>query len=263
MMTEETANRRDGDKAQKQSHQNGPYDAHPDLSQILSVISHEIKNPLASLTLNGQMIARAIERGQAPRGESARLLRGALEQLNQLASELSDVGRFDGAQPALTLQPTDLVALAREAAAEAETTYQRPIGADLPDEPLLAQADVGAIWQVMRYLLDNAARFTPAGGAITLAVSRSGEQARIEARDEGPGVAPADRARVFDAFYRGATPAQPHTRLGAGLGLGLYIARRIVQWHGGEIGADAAPESETGTGSVIWFTLPLAEPSAV
>jgi signal transduction histidine kinase len=225
-----------------------------ELSQILSAISHEIKNPLASLKLNAQMVARAIERGQTPRIESADLLTRAVNQLDQLASALSDAVRVDSDRLALTLKPLDMVALVRHAAAEAETTYQRPIATELPATPLLAQADVSRIHQVIAYLLANAVKYTPAQRSITLAARRAGGRIRVETRDTGPGIAPRDLSRIFDAFYRGATTSQPHTNEGAGLGLGLYIARRIVERHGGEMGAESAP----GQGATIWFTLPHA-----
>lgn len=225
-----------------------------DLSQVLSTISHEIKNPLASLKLNAQMISRAIQRGQAPRIESAQLLTQAIDQLDRIASELSDAVRVDSDHFTLALKPVDLTQLAQRVAAEAEATYQRPITRELPPRALLAQTDESRISQIIAHLLANAAKYTPAEGSITLAARPVDRRVRVEVRDEGPGIAALDLPNIFDAFFHGSTAPQPHMSKGAGLGLGLYIARRIVQRNGGEMGATSLP----GQGACIWFTLPRA-----
>lgn len=249
MMTSDTQGASGDDKAQTQ-----PQLHHGEISQILSTISHELKNPLASLTLNAQMISRAIERGRNPRIESAQLLMQAVGQLDQIASELSDAVRAESDRFALALKPVDIAALARRAAAEAEAAYHRPITVEAPTRPLMAQADETRVRQVIGQTLINAVRYTPSERAITLWVGTDGERIRVETRDEGPGVAAHDMPYLFDAFYRGATDSQPHTAAGSGLGLGLYIARCIVQRHGGDIGVVSA----AGKGCVIWFTLPRA-----
>ncbi len=228
-----------------------------DLSQMgymLSTISHEIKNPLASLKLNAQMVARAIERGRAPRPESAALLTQAVDQLDQIASELSDAVRVDSGRLGPTLTCVDLAPLIQRAANEAGAAAQRAITTEIAGAPLLAQADESRIRQVIAYLLANAVKYTPAQGSITLAARRAGRRIRVEARDQGPGIAAHDLPYLFEAFYRGASVPQPHAAEGAGLGLGLYIARRIVERHGGAMGAVSTP----GDGATIWFTLPQA-----
>ena len=224
------------------------------MGAMLSTISHEIKNPLASLKLNAQMVARAIERGRAPRPESAALLTQAVDQLDQIASELSDAVRVDSGRLGLTLTCVDLAPLIQRAAREAGAAAQRAITTEVAGGPLLAQADESRIQQVIAYLLTNAVKYTPAQGSITLAARRAGKRIRVEVRDQGPGVAAHDLPYLFEAFYRGASVPQPHAAEGAGLGLGLYIARRIVELHGGAMGADSTP----GVGATIWFTLPQA-----
>jgi len=223
-----------------------------ELSHILSTISHELRNPLASLKLNAQMIARAIEQGKPPRSESMRLLTQAVDELDDIAGELSDAVRAESERFALSLKPVDLVALVRRSAATAEAAYHRPITLELPATPLLAQADEPRVSAALAHLLANAAAYTPADRAITLAVRRAGARVRVETRDEGPGIAQQDLPYIFAPFYRGGSVAQPDAPEGAGLGLGLYIARCIIRRHGGEIGVESAP----GKGATIWFTLP-------
>lgn len=252
MMTGDTSGASAGNVEQTPAHLRDS-----ELSHILSAISHEIKNPLASLKLNAQMLTRAIERGRQPRIESAHLLTQAVDQLDHIASELSDAVRAESDRFALALRPVDLVAFACRAVAEAEATYQRPITLAAPATPLVAQADEARIRLAMRYLLANAAKYTPKDRDITLAVRVVGSRARVEARDQGPGIAESDLPYIFDAFYQGAATPQPEAPEGTGLGLGLYIARCIVRRHGGEVGAESAP----GQGATIWFALPLVKHS--
>jgi len=228
------------------------------MSQALSAISHEIKNPLASLKLNAQMIARAIEHGRAPRAESAALLTQAVDQLNQIASALSDMARAESGRMTLTMRCVDVGALLQRVVAESvDEAHDQRISAELPPQrsaPLLAQADPARLQQVIAALLSNALKYSPAQATITLAARRVGHRLRVEARDQGPGIEPQDRSHIFEPFYRGATlPQRPG---GSELGLGLAIARRIVELHGGQMGVDA-PTSQAGDhGAIVWFTLP-------
>jgi len=261
MMTGDSAESRSAHEAQTppglpdgEARRAGQTDDLSQMGYMLSTISHEIKNPLASLKLNAQMVARAIERGRAPRPESAALLTQAVDQLDQIASELSDAVRVDSGRLGLTLTCVDLAPLIQRAAREAGAAAQRVIATEITGAPLLAQADESRIRQVIAYLLTNAVKYTPAQGAITLTARRAGRRIRVEARDQGPGFAAHDLPYLFEAFYRGASAPQPHVTEGAGLGLGLYIARRIVELHRGAMGALSTP----GDGATIWFTLPQA-----
>lgn len=227
-----------------------------ELGAALSTISHEIRNPLASLKLNAQLIARAIERGKAPRDEAGRLLIQAVDQLDSIAGALSEAGYISGGRLTLTLAPMDIVAITRATAAEAETAWQRPILLELPAKPVFVMGDAKRIHQVITQLIINAVTYTPADRTITLVVRQRSDRVRVEARDAGPGIAQSDLALIFEPFYRGTGAPQPGVspRAGTGLGLGLYIARGLIHAQGGEIGAESVP----GQGATIWFTLPLA-----
>lgn len=225
-----------------------------DLGLVLSSISHEIRNPLASLKLNAQMIARAIAQGRAPREESGRLLLRAVEQLDQIAATLSETAYIESDRLTLTVRPLDVVALARASAAEAEATWSRPITLEAPGKPITALGDAARVSEIIARLLANAATHTPAERTITLAVRQTQGWARVEARDDGAGIAPRDLPHIFEPFYRGASAPAPGAPAAVGLGLGLTIARGLVQRQGGEIGVDAPP----GQGATVWFTLPLA-----
>lgn len=225
-----------------------------DLGLVLSSISHEIRNPLASLKLNAQMMARATAQGRAPREELGRLLLRAVEQLDQIAATLSETAYIASDRLTLTVRPLDVVALARASATEAEATWSRPIALEAPGKPITALGDATRVSEIIARLLANAIAHTPAGRAITLAVRQTRGRAHIEARDEGAGIAPGDLPHIFEPFYRGASASIHGAPAPVGLGLGLTIARGLVWRQGGEIGVDSQP----GQGATVWFTLPLA-----
>ncbi len=109
--------------------------------------------------------------------------------------------------------------------------------------------DTARIGRVLANLVGNAVRHTPAGGAVTVQATRTGTMVRVEVADTGEGIAAADLPRIFEQFYRGE---KSRNRTTGGAGLGLAIARAIVEAHGGHIGADSAP----GRGTRVFFTLP-------
>jgi signal transduction histidine kinase len=108
--------------------------------------------------------------------------------------------------------------------------------------------DGGRVMQVFANLVGNAIKFSPTGGAVIVRAERVGDAVRFSVSDRGPGIAPGSRAHVFDRFWQAEKSAP------VGLGLGLSIAKSVVEAHGGEIGV----ESEIGKGATFFFTLPLA-----
>jgi signal transduction histidine kinase len=126
---------------------------------------------------------------------------------------------------------------------DAALRFVRQFDDDLP----VLLADRHRLQQVLSNLLGNAVRFTPHGGEIVLSATRADDMLRISVRDTGPGVAPDDVPRLFERYF------QAPRLLRAGSGLGLYIAKGIVEAHGGEIGV----ESEVGKGAEFWFTVPV------
>ncbi len=116
----------------------------------------------------------------------------------------------------------------------------------------MAEADPIRVEQVLRNLLDNAAKYSPEGGAIEVRGEFLAGRLTVSVRDQGPGIPPEDRERVFGRFQRGSTARRPGS---TGVGLGLAICRRLVEAHGGRIWADSAP----GGGSAFFFTLPVVQ----
>jgi PAS domain S-box-containing protein len=223
---------------------------------MLGIVSHDLRNPANAV----KMLARGIlesDRAHQLSGdvvEQVQVIRQAAEQMDALIQDLLDVTRLEAGRLAVTPKLVDvdwLVDRAVEAMRPLAEAGQVSLNA-AQAEPLTLLVDPDRVQQLLSNVLGNAVKFTPAGGSVTMSVSRSGAQALFTVRDTGTGIPADELPRVFDRFYQ--LDDKTHgTRHGAGLG--LPIARGIVEAHGGLIWIDSAP----GTGTEVHFTLPLAE----
>jgi signal transduction histidine kinase len=220
--------------------------------EFLSVAAHELKTPVTSIRGFAQILSHKLAAGEqvdaARWQKSLATIDGQSLKLTRLVGQLLDVSRVETGQLALQPVPTDLAALIAEVAAA--TRLSRPQHTVIVNAPeaMMAFADPVRLEQVITNLVDNAAKYSPAGGKIAIDLQMTPDGlARIAVRDWGVGIAPTSRDRIFDRFYQ----AREADRT-AGLGLGLYISREIVQMHGGTIVASFP--SDGGTCMVI--TLP-------
>jgi signal transduction histidine kinase len=214
--------------------------------------AHELRTPLA-------IQRTAMELGLA--ADTLGAQQGAIEQalsqnvhLARLVDSLSLLARADSGAVTLERGPVDLARLAVEAGNGVEILAEERavrLRVEAPHDTWVS-GDAGRLRQVLLILLDNALKFTPDHGAITVRVARQGGQARLEVRDSGPGIAAEDLPYLFDRFYRA-----DKARSSGGTGLGLAIARWIVEAHGGRITAANAP----GGGALFAVTLPLIQGS--
>ena len=217
--------------------------------EFLSVAAHELKTPLTAAKTATQLLARTF-RGTPLSKTQARSLETVERQigkLSRLASQLLDTVRLESGRLALEFDDVDVVALLRDAIEQAGATTERhSFSLDAPSE-LHVTADALRLEQVFTNLLDNAVKFSPAGGSIEISAWPAAMTATITVRDHGIGVPREHRARLFDQFYQ----AHPNR---SGLGLGLYISRHIVERHGGTMYA----EQPEGAGTRFVISLPLA-----
>ena len=221
--------------------------------EFLSVASHELNTPLATLTLQLDEIllrARNNERELPDRGVV--LARRQVERLSRLVSNLLDVSRITSEQIQLRIAEVDLSAITREVLDQFAAEMARAGCATEIDasKPVMGRWDPLRIEQVIANLLSNACKYG-AGKPIRVEVGMAGERARLSVRDHGIGIAPADRERIFERFERAAS-----ARHYGGLGLGLYITRQVVEAHGGTIWV----ASHAGAGSTFSVELPLEAP---
>jgi signal transduction histidine kinase len=229
-------------------------------NEFLLSASHDLKNPLAAIQGQAQLLRRRATRAAAL--DLERLLKGLAQIENstrmmaQLLDEWSDVARLQtGERLHLDRQPTNLVALARQvAAAQQQTTEAHQIVVEAAADELLGLWDTVRLARVLGNLLGNAVKYSPAGGTITVAVGRDeraeGTWAMLAVRDQGMGIPAADLPHIFERFHRGSNVAG---RI-AGTGIGLATARQIVEQHGGTITVESWPNK----GSTFTVRLPLA-----
>ena len=214
--------------------------------RLLADVSHELRTPLTVMqgTLEGILdgVYPADEAHLLPVLEETRVLARLIDDLRTLS--LSEVGVLR-----LHREPTDLARLIEEvvaghraAADDAGVTIAVDAAVDMPQ----LEVDPSRIRQVVGNLVANALRFTPAGGRVTVDAGREPDGAWVSVRDTGPGIDPESLDHVFDRFYR--SPGSP------GSGLGLPIARNLVEAHGGRISIESPP----GGGTAVRFTLPAA-----
>jgi signal transduction histidine kinase len=219
--------------------------------EFLSVASHELRTPITSIQLYVQGIARAQEAGSLSPDDAAVRLRRVNDQcarLDKLVNNLLDVSRSDGREPALqreSLDLAELVAKTVERFAEELARVRCRVRFDAP-EPVTGRWDGIRVEQAVSNLLQNVIRYAP-GSNVAVEVRPDGPNARLVVRDDGPGIAPADHARIFERF---AQSESAHFK--GGFGLGLWLVKQVVQGHGGSV----TLSSGEGAGAEFVVTLP-------
>lgn len=209
---------------------------------LFDSVSHELKTPLAA-------ISAALE--QAPRNNVLLdEIRNAMNRLTTVVNHLLDMTRLDSGQMKPNLEWCDPGELVREAIAMVrDKTAGHSVALDIPENIPPIRVDAALIQQVITILVSNAAAYTSAGGAIKIALAHDGARLRLSVMDEGKGLQPGEELRVFERFHRSpGTPA-------GGIGLGLSIARRLVEAHSGTLTAGNRAEG----GAVFVMELPAGE----
>ena len=222
---------------------------------FLSAAAHDLKTPLTTIVNQALLLERrAIRDPQTPPDlVGLRRLVTESKRLSALVIELLDASRLEEGGLVSDGVPTDLVEMAREII-ERRSDARHAVDLD-GDAEVVAEIDRARIAQLLENLLENAIKYSPAGGEIGITVTREGDQARIVVRDGGIGIPAADLPHVFERFHRGTNVDD---RRFAGMGLGLYICRGIALQHGGSISV----ESVVGRGSTFTVALPLRSPVA-
>jgi signal transduction histidine kinase len=221
---------------------------------FLSIVSHELRTPLTSIQGYSQLLENRMRDSASPKELSQiHTIRTQVTRMRRLVEDLLDVSRIDRRGiVSIEPEPLDLAVELREAAARTERENpQRSIALHAP-ETLSITADRDRIGQVLTNLLDNAVKYSPGGGPVTVTAEARGNGVNVTVADEGIGVTPEQAERIFERFYQaddGAGARRP-----GGLGLGLYITRAIVLAHGGDITAE--PNRAAGRGTIIHVRLP-------
>jgi len=222
--------------------------------EFLATLSHELRNPLAPITNAVELLDRGSGSGDTVR-EAANVIRRQVAQLTRLVDDLLDVSRITRDKLELRKQDVELSAVINSA-----TEASRPVIAaaghrleiSLPEAPIRLHADPVRMAQVFSNLLNNAAKYTPANGLIHIDARQANGDTIVSIRDNGVGISGDSLAYVFDMFRQVDNSLE---RAQGGLGIGLTLARRLVELHGGTVSAHS---DGPGKGSVFTVRLPAA-----
>jgi signal transduction histidine kinase len=233
-------------------------------TDFVSDVSHELRTPLTAIKGTVETLQDGAAEDPAARDGFLRTIAAETERLIRLTNDLLLLTRADAGRLDLRLAPVDLAECARQALDQLEAHAREKsitLTLESPDAPTLALVDADRVHQVLINLLDNAIKFTPAGGRVTVTVeaglvpAQGDHEGRpyITVADSGPGIPAAEIPLVFERFYRGDR-SRARAENESGAGLGLAIARAIVEAHGGRLWAESTP----GHGTRFTFTLPPA-----
>jgi PAS domain S-box-containing protein len=226
-------------------------------SDFVSTVSHELRTPLTSIYGFAETLLRQdVMFGEEERQTFLRYIASESQRLTSIVDTLLNVARLDTGDLQVNLAETDVrdvVGQVLDTVSAVDLNGHRFI-VELPDEPLAARADPEKLRQVCSILVDNALRYSPDGGKVTVGAARRQDTVEVSVADEGIGIPQADQEQIFRKFYRGS---DAELRAGAGgTGLGLFIARGLVTAMGGRIWVS----SQEGEGSRFSFELPAAAP---
>ncbi|MDP8911797.1 MAG: GAF domain-containing protein [Actinomycetota bacterium] len=229
-------------------------------SDFVSTVSHELRTPLTSIYGFAETLLRQdVLFGEEERAVFLGYIASESARLTEIVDDLLNVARLDTDDLQVQVGPTDIGAVVADVVAGAR---QAPLNGhrfvvELPDEPLAAAADSEKVRQIVSKLVDNAVKYSPSGGTVTVAARRKSDRVEVRVDDEGIGIPYGEQERIFRKFYRAESVVG--SRGFGGIGLGLFIARELVAKMGGRISVT----SSEGRGSSFAFELPLSVPAAV
>ena len=221
-------------------------------SSFVSIVSHELQTPVAII----KAYAGTLAREDAPWNREtvtriAHTIEEECDRLYRLITDLLDISRIQAGRVAMSIGPVDLADLAETLAERSRTrSPAHDFRTDFPPDFPIIQGDREKLRQALDNLLDNAIKYSPAGGVIVLAGRVEPHHVVVSVRDEGIGIPTAERQRVFERFHRIDTRLSRSTQ---GVGLGLYITKTIVDAHGGQIWVESPG---AGRGSMFLIRLP-------
>jgi signal transduction histidine kinase len=222
--------------------------------ELVANVSHELKTPITAIRAHLENLLDGVEE---PDTETLQVMLSQSERLGRLVEQLLDLSKLESGDVPLRRERVSLAPLVSQVMSEIEVASADRdvnVSSDLPDDLPPVEADSERVHQVIFNLVDNAVRFTPEGGEVRIEAHRHNGSIEVRVADTGVGIPPEALPRLFERFYR-VDPAR--ARGDGGTGIGLAIARSVVEAHGGTIRA----ESEPGLGSTFTFDLPIGLPA--
>jgi signal transduction histidine kinase len=221
---------------------------------LVANVSHELKTPISALRARLENLLDGVERADAA---TLQVMLSQTERLTRLVDQLLELSRLESGDVPIVREGLALRPLVERVLSEIDVVRARrdvELSEQVPDDLPAVYADPERVHQVLFNLLDNAVRFTPSGGRVTVTAHSRNASVDVAVADTGPGIAPEHLPRLFERFYR---VDSGRSRDEGGTGIGLAIARSVVEAQGGRIWA----ESEPGMGSTFTFELPVAASS--
>jgi PAS domain S-box-containing protein len=223
--------------------------------EFLAMLSHELRNPLGAI-VNATHLLKQLGQAEGNLKWARDVIDRQTRHLARIVDDLMDVSRIARGKIVLSREPTPVaspIAMALDSARSLIDARHQKLTSSIPGEPIWVDGDATRLAQVLGNLLNNAAKYTPPGGTISLSVEREEAQVVVRVRDTGIGISAEMLPRVFDLFVQAEAPLD---RTQAGLGLGLTLARRLTELHGGTLEARSAG---LGQGSEFVVRLPALE----
>jgi histidine kinase len=221
--------------------------------RLIGDVAHELRTPLTAI----KGTAEALMDGVLPASdETYSQIHAEAERLSRLVDDLQELSRVESRATQLKIHPADSTALIQTVSKRLQHQFDEKrvtLTPSLPHDPIIVLADEDRIIQVLTNLIGNALQYTPENGTVSVEIERDKNEARISVRDTGFGIPAEYLKHIFDRFYR---VDKSRSRAHGGSGIGLTIAKHLVEAHGGKIWAESAGENK---GSVFTFTLPLAK----
>ena len=222
--------------------------------EFLATISHQLLTPITSIRAAGDLLVASQARGGSAADSLIRSIARNTQRLQSLVEELLDLARLQRGEAKLSREPWDLKTIVRESVAAIEPLAggkEQALEVETPSSSCPVLADRTRLEQALMNLLSNSCKFTPRHGHIKASLQDKGREYVVSVTDNGPGIPPAEQTQIFERFYSNSRSSGEKT----GVGLGLAIAKTVVELHGGRIWVN----SQRGHGSTFFFALPKGD----
>jgi signal transduction histidine kinase len=221
-------------------------------TEFISAVSHELRTPMTSLQNLSELLESGKVKDKAKRERLLHLMAAECGRLSRLVHNVLDFGRIERGVKEYTLRPGALQPVIQEVADLARSGIapeDLSLTVDMPREPVVVDMDEDAVRQALLNLVDNAVKYSPGKKTIALRLVEGREEVAVRVEDRGIGIAPENRERIFEAFFRSPRAVEYNAK---GVGLGLKIVKHIMDGHGGRVDV----ESEPGAGSAFSLVFP-------
>ncbi|MDC3955714.1 HAMP domain-containing sensor histidine kinase [Polyangium jinanense] len=223
---------------------------------VLAAVAHDIRNPLAAIKMSTTVLARSAPSTEPRVLRTLTIVDRQIDRLARMTDDLLQATRIQAGQLELSKKPCDLCQILNDSVElYASTSPNHRISLVIPEGTLVCDLDQARVEQVLDNLIGNAIKYSPTGGEIRIAANGDGNEAVVAVSDQGVGIEPEEIERIFEPFHRAVSTR----KVAHGVGLGLSVARKIIEAHGGRVEV----ESRRGEGTTFRVHLPLLRHASI